>query len=253
MHCFGNKYGAEMDECTSLLATARALNLNVIGISFHVGSLASSPSAFPDAISTARSVFNLGLGLGFDMRILDLGGGYPGGKFSSEGAFNLAPTAAAINAALSQHFPPSIGVSVVAEPGRFFAEQPSAFICAINGLRTRTKPDGSQRQDYFLSDGTYGSFNCIFYDLAKPLATPLRNPLLPAVTAEQELQHFDTTLFGPTCDGADIIGRDLLLPQMRFGDFVFFPHLGAYSIAGACNFNGFDVAGAKMFYYCSQL
>ena len=66
------------------------------------------------------------------------------------------------------------------------------------------------------------------------------------------MQVFETTLFGPTCDGADVVTRDQALPQMRLGDFILFPSLSAYSIAGACNFNGFDVLGAKTFYYCSR-
>ena len=114
IHCFGNKYGAEIDETAALLATARALNLNVVGVSFHVGSGASSPSAFPDAIRLARSVFDVGLALGFSMSILDIGGGFQGGKIEPDGAFNLAPVATAVNSALAQLFPSTSGVSVIA-------------------------------------------------------------------------------------------------------------------------------------------
>ena len=77
---------------------------------------------------------------------------------------------------------------------------------------------------------------------------PLRSPLLPAASPEEQ-QLCCSTLFGPTCDGADIVARGQMLPRMRHGDFLLFPKLSAYSLAGACNFNGFDVMGARIFYY----
>ncbi len=58
----------------------------------------------------------------------------------------------------------------------------------------------------------------------------------------------NATLVGPTCDGADIICRDVSLPDLEVGDFVAFPKLGAYSWAGACNFNGFEAIWVRFFY-----
>ena len=52
----GNKYGAEMDTTAQLLACAKALRLDVCGVSFHVGSGASNPLAYHDAIALARQV-----------------------------------------------------------------------------------------------------------------------------------------------------------------------------------------------------
>ena len=43
-----------------------------------------------------------------------------------------------------------------------------------------------------------------------------------------------------------------MLPCMRHGDFILFPQQSAYSLAGACNFNGFDATGARSFYYCTS-
>lgn len=36
-------------------------------------------------------------------------------------------------------------------------------------------------KDYWLTDGLYGSFNCILYDDQKPQPVVLRSPTLPAV------------------------------------------------------------------------
>lgn len=51
-------------------------------LSFHVGSGCRDPSAYAIGIAYARQLFDIGESLGFRMRILDLGGGFPG-KVSS--------------------------------------------------------------------------------------------------------------------------------------------------------------------------
>lgn len=67
----GLKFGASLEIVPELLRVANDLNLNVIGISFHVGSGCFDASAFGDAVVTARQAFDLGLEAGFDFNFLD--------------------------------------------------------------------------------------------------------------------------------------------------------------------------------------
>ncbi|KAK9809050.1 hypothetical protein WJX72_008441 [[Myrmecia] bisecta] len=247
----GNKYGAESAEVLGLLQRAQALGLAVIGVSFHVGSGATNPQAFTTAISLARQVFDIGASLGFAMRLLDLGGGFSGGRFTPQGQVDLGAVPQAVNAALAEHFPEGSGVRVIAEPGRYFAEASASLVCSIYGQRVRQDSQGSQTIDYWLSDGLYGSLNCMVYDHALPTVQPLRCPQLPPVDPLDDSQTYPSTLFGPTCDGLDTIVRDHPLPRMRNGDWVLFPCMGAYTIAGACDFNGFNVTKVPFFYVCS--
>ena len=116
---------------------------------------------------------------------------------------------------------------------------------------------GCKHMDFWLSDGIYGSLNCIQRDHAELLPHVLRSPLLPAVSPVRDPSGaaqllIPSTLFGPTCDGADQLVADYPLPPLRNGDWVLFPRMGAYTWAGACAFNGFDVTKAvKFLYVCS--
>lgn len=65
----GDKYGAEEDEIEPLLRVAREQGLNVVGISFHVGSGARDPQAFPIAVRKAREAFDMGITYGHKMRV----------------------------------------------------------------------------------------------------------------------------------------------------------------------------------------
>lgn len=57
---------------------------------------------------------------------------------------------------------------VIAEPGRYFAETAATLLTPIYGHRDRTGADGELKKDYWITDGLYGSFNCIIYDAQNP-------------------------------------------------------------------------------------
>ena len=59
---------------------AKELGLDMAGVSFHVGSGASNPDALPEGIAAAAAVFARAAQHGFAMRVLDIGGGFPGGE-----------------------------------------------------------------------------------------------------------------------------------------------------------------------------
>lgn len=131
------------------LQAAKDCGIVVVGVSFHVGSGATNPAAFSEAIAVARSAFDEGLALGFDMRILDVGGGFSGGNFDVNGNVDLGGVPEAVNAALDLHFPEASGVHIIAEPGRYFAEASAHLACLVFGVRPGIGPDGCATCDYW--------------------------------------------------------------------------------------------------------
>lgn len=168
------------------------------------------------------------------MDTLDLGGGFSGGAFTPQGEVDLGGVPAAVNAALVRYFPDDKDrLRVIAEPGRYFAEACATMACFVNGWRERRVPGQTlPSRDYWLTDGLYGSMNCLLYDHATLVPCTLRSPLL-APPEEDGALLLPSTLFGPTCDGLDTIVRDLPMPKLRSGDWVLFPRFGAYTVAGA--------------------
>lgn len=120
-----------------------------MGVSFHVGSGASNPAAFSEAIETARKAFDEGLALGLPMSLLDIGGGFSGGNFDSNGTVHLGMVPEAVNAALDLYFPESAGVHIIAEPGRYFAEACAHLACLIFGVRPGVGLNGLPTRDYW--------------------------------------------------------------------------------------------------------
>mmetsp|Transcript_26050 Transcript_26050/g.35972 ORF Transcript_26050/g.35972 Transcript_26050/m.35972 type:complete len:806 (-) Transcript_26050:96-2513(-) len=240
----GDKYGAEDYEILPLLQTGLRLNLNICGISFHVGSGATDPSSFKRAIKTAKLAFDTAESLGLPkLSLLDIGGGFSGGS-ESNGGVTMEIVSESINSALEENFPESEGVRVIAEPGRYFAEASATLCTSVFGRRIRSKDKvgpGCDTHAYWISDGLYGSFNCLLYDHATISVRTLN-------TFEDETNFNKSTVFGPTCDGLDTVLRSVSLPELSVGEWLVFDNMGAYTKAAGSSFNGFSVSDIKIHY-----
>lgn len=226
---FSTKFGAPLDTTFKLLTLAKELNLNVIGVSFHVGSGCMSSSSFVAAIRAAHGVFQEAEQLGFNFTMLDLGGGWPG---SNTDRISFPVIANAIRPVLDELFPVD-KVDIIAEPGRYFVFESHTFAVNIYAKRTVESSDGERHFLYYINDGVYQSFNCILFDHYTPTVSILNPSDVPSG------EQFKSTIFGPTCDSMDCISKDIDLPELNVGDWLYFKNMGAYTVAAASPFNGF--------------
>jgi len=233
-----NKFGCAPDQCARLLGQAMDRGLKVVGVSFHVGSGCSQAGAFRSALRRARDAFDEAERVGYEPRLLDIGGGFPG--WDEENVATFADHAADISEVLQELFP-SPDVRVIAEPGRFFAATAQALLTTVVSVA-----DAAEGDRYYINDGLYGSFNCLLFDHAEvPRATILRNGrLLPP---DEEGEHSKCTVFGPTCDGFDVVSENMPMPRLKVGDRLLFRDMGAYTNAASTSFNGFAPADAFVY------
>ncbi|CAI7676922.1 unnamed protein product [Penicillium pancosmium] len=226
------KFGASMDIAPQLLELAHQLELKVVGVSFHVGSGAEDPRAFLKAVEDARLVFDQASEIGHEMHTLDVGGGFSGDTFEKFSGI--------LSDALETYFPPHI--RIIAEPGRYYVA--NAFTLAANVIARRDVPDPADpsRDAYmlYLNDGVYGNFSNIIFDHQHPVA----QVLLSADNTSSKSQDSETiaySIWGPTCDGIDVITERIDLPGLlNTGDWLYFEEMGAYTKCSATRFNGFS-------------
>jgi len=244
----GNKFGCHPDDTYDLLVEAKNLGLNVVGISFHVGSGVAEAEAFSAAVEVAAQVFKEGEKLGFNLNLLDIGGGFPGHEAAPITMEEIAPV---LNEALNKYFPPKRNVRIIAEPGRFFVASAFSLTVCVIGKRSvrqyfakgkKEDPDGKGAFMYYVNDGVYGSFNCLLYDHAEVEAK--------LVNAAVNPMEFVTSIWGPTCDGLDQILKATNLPELEVGDRLNFPDMGAYTMCASSTFNG--MPRPKLFYHCPE-
>ena len=247
------KFGAPLDTVESLLEQAKALGLNLVGVSFHVGSGASDPLAFLKATQDAHFVFKLAEAYGFNMKTLDVGGGFCSETFET--------MAKVLSEALDEYFP---NTDIVAEPGRYYVS--SAFNLACNIIARRTvEPSPSTTIDddrsymLYINDGVYGNFSSIMFDHQHPVAKVLtaKNQFVYG-TAEAQESALDSpdaieySIWGPSCDGLDrVVEREKLDVLLDVGDWLYFEDMGAYTKCSATRFNGFR-DDHDVIYVCSE-
>jgi ornithine decarboxylase len=221
----GNKYGAEEKDWPVLIGMCSRLALKLVGISFHVGSMARNASAFVDALTKARRAVNLAEHYGFSPRIIDIGGG-----FSSDHVFDLGPVPSMINQALNDNFDSKF--KIIAEPGRYFAEHTATLVTPVIGVKG---------EGVTISESLYGAFNCILFDHA--------NPEFYVLDSDSNPETKLVTMFGSTCDGGDIIYKQCEVPSsISFGNWIVWPRMGAYTSAATTRFNGIPFDTRQKFY-----
>ena len=238
---FGSKFGASLSEATSLIAQCQQYGMSLIGVSFHVGSGCFSSVAWIEALKLARQVFDTAAHYGFDMNLVDIGGGFPGVETGDLPLSVIGPEVAPVADAL---FPPH--VRIISEPGRFFCTQSTTLACTVVSKRERMvsvpfqADDGSQQSllepefQLYLSDGIYGSMNCVVFDHAVLAPSPL---ISSDAIVSRPIQR--TTMWGPTCDSIDVVVKGIPFPDSHVGEWIFFENMGAYTSAAASSFNGF--------------
>lgn len=223
---FSAKFGAPLDTTHFLLKMARDLDLDMVGVSFHIGSGATDPELFVKALQDSLTVFEQARDCGYTLNLLDVGGGFSVESFDAMSQI--------LREALDRHFPSN--VHVIAEPGRYFAATAFTVACKIIARREILKEGGEPHFMLTLNDGVYGSFMDCY------LSHWERQPrILQCASKEVLSRAIRYTIWGPTCDGIDRIVENATLDRLLgVGDWLFFPDMGAYSLCLSTSFNGFS-------------
>ncbi|KAB0399392.1 hypothetical protein E2I00_002442 [Balaenoptera physalus] len=118
------KFGTTLKNCRHLLECAKELDVQIIGVKFHVSSACKESQVYVHALSDARCVFDMAGEFGFTMNMLDIGGGFTGTEFQLEEVNHV------ISPLLDVYFPEGSGIKIISEPGSYYVS--SAFTLAVN-------------------------------------------------------------------------------------------------------------------------
>lgn len=270
---FSKKFGVESNEVEELLKTAKELNLNIIGVCFHVGSGCTDAKLYYEALKMCKNVFALAKTYKFDLSVIDIGGGFYGLR-TPETDEMMTKIKNNIEKGLTElfneyhieNFDENFSLpklQLLSEPGRFFVQSSHTLMVNIIGKKVRHVMINKDADDntkskkrklsfendvddsdddhceiksnkiyyYYINDGVYGSFNCIYFDHQHPKILPYN---------ERDGELYDSVIFGPTCDSLDEVCNKTKLPELEIGEWCYVSNFGAYTVAASTNFNGFS-------------
>ncbi len=218
------KFGTTREHAVELAVRASSAGLAPVGLTFHVGSQAEKLDVWTKAIDLAGATMCDLDERGVRVTTIDIGGGFPVPyDVDVPDVESIGRTVADALRALPYR------VEVSAEPGRY-------LVASAGQLRTRVVGVAHRAGErwVYVNAGVY-------HGLAEASAgvAGLRFPVhAPGAASGASVP---SVVAGHSCDGTDVIARDVLLPAaLRTGDELVFTNAGAYSISYATQFCGID-------------
>ena len=214
------RFGAEPQEMPGILRGIRDAGAEA-ALAFNVGSTVTDPDAYRYALSLTKDVLTK---LPFPIRLIDVGGGYP----KSYPGFivpGLEEYFRAVSDSVAE-LPLGDNAEILGEPGRALAAPGMSAVVEV-----------LLRKDHrlFINDGMHGIFWELRYDGHDSYPARAFRDGRP-LAGEKML----FTVNGPTCDSEDTLPGKVELPiDIRAGDHLEFGGIGAYSLSGRTDFNGY--------------
>ena len=222
------KFGCEVGMARELLAQAAMSGVVPHGVSFHVGSQQRDPNQWDIAIAEAARLFHELEARGVELKMLNIGGGFPTRYRKDPPA--MQAYGAAIDESLKKHFGNRIP-DIIVEPGRQMVGD--AGIIQTEVVLIARKSAGDKRRWVYLDIGKFGG-------LAETMDEAIQYP----ITSPRKGPRERVILAGPTCDSADVLYEraDYRQPlDLEIGDKLEIRAAGAYTTTSAAvAFNGFE-------------
>jgi ornithine decarboxylase len=224
------KFGTSIARAKKLMLAAPELGLIPYGLSFHVGSQQTGTAAYELAIAEVAMLFTSLRQAGIELKMLNLGGGFPI-RYDSD-VPDTDTFGTAIMDAMVTHFGNDLPDMLI-EPGRAMVANAGVIAAEVVLVCRRMSED--ERRWVYIDIGRYGG-------LAETEGESIRY----RITADMQRAGGHTgpvVIAGPSCDGVDIIYEKTpyRLPlDLASGDQVVIHDSGAYVTSYASqNFNGF--------------
>lgn len=222
------KFGTTAETARDLMIRAGELGLDPYGLSFHVGSQQTTTGSYETAIGRVAMLFTDLAQAGVNLRMVNLGGGYPV-RYREE-IPGIDRFADAIMHAMTQHFGNDLP-EILVEPGRFLVGDAGVVSAEVVLVCHKAKDDPLRW--VYLDIGRFGG-------LAETEGESIKYRFQ---TGHDDGEMGPVAIAGPTCDGADILYErsNYRLPMaLRSGERVQIQAAGAYVTTYASQrFNGF--------------
>ena len=212
-----NKFGIPLEDCISTYALAKHLkNIDVKGISCHIGSQFTEIDPFVEALQKLRGLLKELKKMGLDIKFLNLGGGL-GITYHDEKPPHPIEYARALKETMADNT-----VTLILEPGRVITGNAGILVTRV--LYTKS----TRHKRFVVVDAGMN-------DLIRPALYNSFHAVQPVKMTHTEMLVAD--LVGPVCETGDFLAKDRKMPAFRPGDLVAVMSAGAYSFSMASNYN----------------
>lgn len=224
-----NKFGLAPDDALALMPhLIQSDALSWRGLHFHIGSQIREAAVFEALCHKVNHLLSLFRTIGYSPEIVDLGGGL-GINYAEPQSESIPNFAAYI-----QRFRMLIeanGARLHIEPGRSVVAQCGSLITQVLYIK-----EGKTK--------TFAIVDASMTDLVRPALYEAHHQIqlvrpdnwtIPASPVPIAMRPYD--IVGPVCESSDVFERDLLMPELKRGDYLAIRSAGAYGAVMASSYN----------------
>ena len=212
--------------------------LNFLGYHFHIGTGIRNPDAYSKTLKKLFPLFNKTRGLGFDIKVLDVGGGFATAtsrelttpEMLTYQAFNFFPKGIGKNSiatisdfikeiskTIQNYFKVADLPELIFEPGRCITGPNQFLLLKVHRTKLR-----SGAANWLVTDGGLGT-------VTMPTYYEYHEVFLCDDVNRPRTEH--ATIIGPCCFAADIVYKNKKMPKVYAGEVLAIMDSGAYFTA----------------------
>jgi diaminopimelate decarboxylase len=207
----GAKFGLTAQVIAQILANQTQYSqVNIAGIHIHIGSQLGDTRGTVEAVEKALELITPYE----NIRTLNIGGGLPAPYRIGAELPSFDDFAEAIKLLVEDY-------TVILEPGRSIIADAGILLASV---LYEKKQDG---QRFIILDAS-------MTEIIRPMLYQAYHEIVPL---KQSAESIMTQVVGPVCETTDILGRDVLLPELSAGDGIAILTAGAYGMVMASNYN----------------
>lgn len=212
-----NKFGIDIKKSLKEYRRAGMLkNLDIKGVSCHIGSQVTKISPFIDALNRLKNLIRLLGDEGIEIRYLDLGGGL-GITYDHEEAPHPSEYARAIIDASKD-----IQCTFIFEPGRVIVGNAGILVTEV--LYTKS----NEGKNFVIVDAGMN-------DLLRPSLYESYHHIQPVV--QKERGEIVADVVGPICESGDYLAKERKVFKFEQGELMAVMSAGAYGFTMSSNYN----------------
>tara|TARA_B100001123_G_scaffold363419_1_gene421198 strand:+ start:663 stop:1892 length:1230 start_codon:yes stop_codon:yes gene_type:complete len=210
------KFGLAYNDFINLCKKIKKMkNLNLQGISVHIGSQITDVGPFKKVLIIINKVINK---TKINFKFIDLGGGMGISYFKNEKQINLKKYAEVVN-----KFIKNKDSKIIFEPGRLIVGNSAILISKIIYIKK------NNNKNFIILDAGMN-------DLMRPALYNAYHEIIP-LKKTGKLFTGSFEFVGPICESSDKFSSQKKFSKIKEGDFVGLSNVGAYGMSLSSNYN----------------
>ena len=211
-----DKFGISINKLNKICLELKKLNnVNLKGISCHVGSQISDSKIFDKVFIKMKNAADLFEKKGLVIENLDLGGGF-GISYNGEKEINLNQLSKIKNKIFKNK-----NYKISFEPGRYLVAKSGSLITKILTYKKNSTIN------YLITDAGMHTF----------LRPAMYKSVHKILSFKKKGVKETYTIAGPICESSDILAKNIKLPKQKSGNYLAICDTGAYGFVMASNYN----------------